>query len=316
MITALFLIRNVRNEKRFFMFTGSYVALITPFKQGVLDLEALCRLVEWHIEEGTDGLVPCGATGENFLLTPQEQKIVIRTITEIAKKRIQVIAGTSAISTTDTLSLIRQAEEFDIDGLMIVTPPYIKPTQAAIFEFYKTVSEESNTPIIVYDNPARSGVPIKDETILQLSTLKNIACLKDASGNLIRPAELEMQLPVNFTLLSGEDDTVFAFLAQGGKGIISVTANVAPRLVSEQCKAWESRDFKRVTEIRRLLTPLHKARACESVPVPVKYGASLLGLCRAEVRLPLQPITPTGAQQVEDAMVWAGLLPAQKASHG
>jgi 4-hydroxy-tetrahydrodipicolinate synthase len=168
----------------------------------------------------------------------------------------------------------------------------------------------------VYDNPARSCVPIKDETILQLSALKHIVCLKDASGNLVRPAELEMQLPPEFTMLSGEDDTVFPFLAQGGKGIISVTANVAPKLVSEQCKAWAARDLKRAAEIRRLLTPLHKARACESVPTTMKYGASLLGLCRTEVRLPLQPITAAGAQQIEDAMVWAGLLPAQKVNHG
>lgn len=298
------------------MFKGAWVALITPLKQGAIDLQAIYNLVEWHIEQGTQGLVACGCTGEGYCLSPEEQKTVIQAVMDAAKKRIPIIASASAITPNDTLMLAHQAEALGVDGLMVLTPPVVKPTQRALFEYFQVINDRVKTPIIIYDNPARTGTPIKNETVIKFARLANIVALKDSSADLVRLAELLPQLPKDFTVLSGDDFTTGGLYAYGGHGAISVTGNIAPRLMVDYWQAWQQGNIQRFVELGYVLAPLHKAVFCENSPAPSKYGASLLGLCRTEVRAPLQSITPTGAQQVEDAMAQAGLLNLKQFAHG
>ena len=270
------------------MIKGTYTALVTPFNsQNEIDIEALKNLVNWQIGQGIDGIVVCGSTGESFVLSTAEQTLAIKTVVEAANKRIPIIAGVSAIAPKDTIALAKNAEEFAVDGLMVVTPPYVKPTQQAIYDYFKQVHDATNTPIIIYDNPGRCGTSLSDDVVIKLAKLPRIVCLKDASGDLARPAILRGSLPNDFSLMSGEDATTPAFLAQGGDGVISVTANVAPNLVTAQCKAWNERDLQALAYIQTKLTPLHKAIFIESSPAPAKYALSTFKLCSPYVRAPL-----------------------------
>lgn len=298
------------------MFKGAFVAIVTPFKGKDVDVATLKRLVNFQLQQGIQGIVACGSTGESSMMTLEEQALVIKTVLDVVQRRVPVIAGVTAITPDAVLTQARQAEKLGVDGLMVAPPPYVKPTQQALYEHFKIIHDHTSTPMILYDVPGRCGVGIKDETVLALAQLEHIICMKDATGDLNRPVTLKAQLPQDFTLLTGEDAQTPAYLAQGGDGVISVTANVAPALVSAQCQSWFKGDLKTFGKVRDLLAPLHKAMFCESNPAPAKYGLSLYGLCSPEVRRPLTPLTSLGAQQVETAMSFAGLLTKTQAKNG
>ncbi len=303
------------------MFKGAYTALVTPFKDGNVDYEALHTLVDWQIDESIDGLVACGSTGEAFFLSHEEQKKVIQTVVKATNKRVPVIAGTSSMTLKETLELTQQAESIGVDGLMIVTPPYVKPTQEALYEYFKAIHNKTSTPLILYDNPGRSCRNLEDTTVLALAKLPRIQCLKDATGDLTRPSALLEHLPADFTLLSGEDATAPAYFAQGGVGVVSVSSNVAPNLVATQWKAWCEKDLERLSEIRTLLNPLHRAMFVDSNPAPAKYVLSQFGYCTPEVRQPLTPTTQSAQKIIDDAIQQAGLKHLytghlEAASHG
>jgi 4-hydroxy-tetrahydrodipicolinate synthase len=291
------------------MFKGSLVALITPFRSGKVDETAFQEHVAWQVGQGTHGFVPCGTTGESPALGDDEQRRLIGLCVEVAKaKRVPVIAGTGTNSTEHTIALTRQAKEAGADAALIVCPYYNKPTQEGLFQHYKTIHDSVDLPIIIYNIPGRSSVDMANATMARLAKLPNIVGVKDATNDLARPLRMRGEIAAGFCLLSGEDATAVAYLAQGGDGCISVTANVAPRLCSEMHEAWQRGDIKTVREINERLIPLHDALFAETSPAPVKYAASLLGRCTAEVRQPLWAIQPETQEKVQQAMRGAGLL--------
>jgi 4-hydroxy-tetrahydrodipicolinate synthase len=290
------------------MFKGSLVALITPFRDGGVDENAFQEHVAWQVGQGTHGLVPCGTTGESPTLGDDEHKRVIALCVEAAKGKAPVIAGSGTNSTEHTIELTRQAKAAGADAALIVCPYYNKPTQEGLFQHFKAVHDAVDLPIIIYNIPGRSVVDMSNGTMARLAKLPNIVGVKDATNDLARPLRMRGEIGAGFCLLSGEDATAVAYLAQGGDGCISVTANVAPRLCSEMHEAWQRGDVKTVREINERLIPLHDALFAETSPAPVKYAASLLGRCTAEVRQPLWAILPETQQRVQQAMRGAGLL--------
>jgi 4-hydroxy-tetrahydrodipicolinate synthase len=290
------------------MFKGSLVALITPFRDGGVDENAFQEHVAWQVGQGTHGLVPCGTTGESPTLGDDEHKRVIALCVEVAKGKAPVIAGSGTNSTEHTIELTRQAKAAGADAALIVCPYYNKPTQEGLFQHFKAVHDAVDLPIIIYNIPGRSVVDMTNGTMARLAKLPNIIGVKDATNDLARPLRMRGEIGVGFCLLSGEDATAVAYLAQGGDGCISVTANVAPRLCSEMHQAWQRGDVKTVREINERLIPLHDALFAETSPAPVKYAASLLGRCTTEVRQPLWAILPETQEKVKQAMRGAGLL--------
>ncbi|MDH3229634.1 MAG: 4-hydroxy-tetrahydrodipicolinate synthase [Alphaproteobacteria bacterium] len=290
------------------MFSGSITALITPFRDGKLDDKAFQEIVNWQIQEGSDGLVPVGTTGESPTLSHDEHKRVVALCLEVAKDKVPVIAGAGSNSTAEAIDLTRHAQEAGADAALIVTPYYNKPTQEGLYRHYEAIAAAVDIPIIIYNIPGRSIVDMSVDTMARLARLPNIVGVKDATADLARPLATRTTIGADFCQLSGEDATVGAFLAQGGHGCISVTSNVAPRLCSDLHKAWQARDYDGFAEIRDRLMPLHAALFCESSPGPVKYAASLLGKCTAETRLPLAPITDASRARVDQAMRSVGLL--------
>ncbi|MBI3441951.1 MAG: 4-hydroxy-tetrahydrodipicolinate synthase [Proteobacteria bacterium] len=294
------------------MFKGSIVALVTPFRKGKVDISTFQKLVEWHIASGTHGLVPCGTTGETPTLHDAEHKRLIDACIEATRGRVPVIAGTGSSSTERAVDLARYAQKSGADGLLVVTPYYNKPTQEGLYQHYKTINDAINIPIILYNVPGRTGVEISVETVVRLAALKNIAGIKDASIDLSRPLQLRVALGNEFIQLSGEDATVAAYLAQGGHGCISVTANVAPRLCSELHMYWQNKDYKNFERMRDMLLPLHKTLFIETSPAPAKYCLSRLGKCAEELRLPMVPVTSATRQRLDEAMEFAGLFKIAK----
>ncbi|OJX11002.1 MAG: 4-hydroxy-tetrahydrodipicolinate synthase [Caedibacter sp. 37-49] len=291
------------------MFKGSFVALITPFKENQIDYEALASLVEWHKQEGTHGIVVCGTTGEFSSLTPEEQHQILTVCLQTSQGKLPIIAGINAFTAKNAIELISQAYEAGAQGAMVVNPPYIKPTQEALYEFFKTIHDQTKLPLIIYNNPGRTGTLIATHTIARLSYLERVIGVKDSSGDLLSLLELRQLAKEDFTYLCGEDPMIVAFLAHGGHGCISVTANIAPKLCADLYNAWGNSNFKRMAEIRDLLAPLNKALFVEGNPVPIKYASSLLGLCRNEVRLPLLPASENAQSAIKTALEYAGLLP-------
>jgi 4-hydroxy-tetrahydrodipicolinate synthase len=290
------------------MFQGSIVALITPFKNGSIDEDAFRSFVDWQITEGTEGLVPCGTTGESPTLDHDEHMRVTEICIETANGRVPVIAGTGSNSTKEAVDLTQHAQEAGADGVLVVTPYYNKPTQEGLYQHYKTIHEESDIPIIIYNIPGRSVVDMNVETMRRLAELPRIVGVKDATQDLQRPVVTRQVIGPDFCQLSGEDGTALAFLAGGGAGCISVTANIAPRLCAMMHKAWRDRDIDGALDLQYRLNPVHMAMFCETSPGPVKYAASLMGLCEPDTRLPLAPILEASRGRVADAMRGAGLL--------
>jgi 4-hydroxy-tetrahydrodipicolinate synthase len=290
------------------MFKGSLVALITPFKNGAVDEKRFQRFVEWQIAEGTHGVIPCGTTGESPTLSHEEHKRVVELTVEVAKGKIPVIAGTGSNSTAEAIDFTRHAKKAGADAALVVTPYYNKPTQEGLYQHYKALTDAVDLPIIIYNIPARCVIDMSVATMARLAQLPNIVGVKDATNDLARPLRTRAAIGDDFSILSGEDVTVMAFLAQGGDGCISVTANLAPRACADMHEAWQKGDAARAMRINARLGPLHDALFCETSPAPVKFGASLLDKSTPEVRLPLVAATPQAQEQVRSAMRASGVL--------
>ena len=290
-------------------FAGSCTALVTPFKNGAVDADSFCKLVDFQIDNGTAGLVPVGTTGESPTLSHEEHDLVVELCIKQAAGRVPVIAGAGSNSTAEAVRLAEHAATAGADAVLIVSPYYNKPTQAGLYAHFAAVAAAVDVPVIVYDIPGRSIVRVNDDTLARLaSDFTNISGIKDATADLVRPTAVQNLLGNDFTQLSGEDATALPYLAAGGHGCISVTANIAPKLLSEMHATWWAGDIKTAQTIHRKLLPLHDAMFCEASPGPIKYAASLLGICAAETRLPLCEIAHSSKAQVKAGLVSAGLL--------
>jgi 4-hydroxy-tetrahydrodipicolinate synthase len=294
------------------MFKGSIVAIITPFKNGKLDEDTYISLIHYHLKNGTSGIVPAGTTGESPTLNNEEHKRVIELCVSECKGKIPVIAGTGSNSTKEAISLTKYAEKAGANAALVVTPYYNKPTQEGLYHHYKAISDESDIPIIIYNIPSRSVVDMSVDTMAKLFELKNIIGVKDATANLDRVDEQKKKIGNEFIQLSGEDATALEFNLRGGRGCISVTANIAPKLCSEFQEASVVKNnnnlLSRAKEINDQLMPLHNSLFIESNPSPVKYAANLLKLCSDEVRLPLVRVTLETRKKIRSAMEHANLI--------
>jgi 4-hydroxy-tetrahydrodipicolinate synthase len=293
------------------MFKGSNVALITPFKNNKLDVDSYIKLINFHLENGTNGLVPAGTTGESPTLSHDEHQKVIQLCVSETKNKVPVIAGTGSNSTGEAISLSKHAEKAGADGILIVTPYYNKPTQEGLYQHYKSINDNCGLPIIIYNIPSRSVVDMSVDTMARLFELKNIVGVKDATGDLNRVDQQKAKMGNEFIQLTGNDDNAFEFNKRGGVGSISVTANIAPKLCSEFQKFSKSNsdnEFKEAQRLDQMLQPLHKTLFIESNPSPVKYAAKLLSLCGDEVRLPLVRITTNSQEEVKKALSLAQLI--------
>ncbi len=293
------------------MFKGSNVALITPFKDNKLDIDAYIELIHFHIKNGTNGLVPAGTTGESPTLNHDEHQKVIELCINESKGKIPVIAGTGSNSTAEAISLTKHAEKVGANGALVVTPYYNKPTQEGLYQHYKSINDNCGIPIIIYNIPSRSVIDMTVDTMARLFELKNIVGVKDATGVLNRVDQQKEKMGNEFIQLTGEDANVLEFNKKGGVGCISVTANVAPKLCSDFQKFSLSKDksnLKEAEQINDNLQPLHKSLFLESNPSPVKYAAKLLKLCNDDVRLPLVKVTNPTKEAINKALVSLKLL--------
>ena len=293
------------------MFKGSNVALITPFKNNELDEETYIKLINFHLENGTNGLVPAGTTGESPTLSHSEHEKVIELCINESNGKIPVIAGTGSNSTEEAISLTKHAEKVGADGALVVTPYYNKPTQEGLYQHYKAINDNTGLPIIIYNIPGRCVIDMSVDTMARLFELKNIAGVKDATGDLNRLDQTIKKLGPDFIQLTGEDGLAFEFNKRGGVGIISVTANIAPKLCSDMQKFSKSdsdNEIKEAERIDSLLQPVHKSLFAESNPAPVKFAAKLLGLCDDAVRLPLVKIMDETKLKVKNSLVSAKLI--------
>lgn len=293
------------------MFNGSIVALATPMhNDGTIDEAALGRLVEWQVGCGSSGLVAVGTTGESPTLTHAEHMRVVDVVVEAAAGRVRVIAGAGSNSTAEAASLARHAKEAGADGCLVVTPYYNKPTQEGLRLHFEAVADAADLPVLIYNIPSRSVVDMSVATMAALSRHPNIVGVKDSTQNLMRPLLTRRACGAGFTQLSGEDGTVVSFLAAGGDGCISVTANVAPALCAELHAAWREGMTERAIELQDRLLPLHEALFCETNPAPVKYALSRLHPIDPLCRLPIAPLTAAGRAAVDAALSEVGIGPA------
>ncbi len=290
------------------MFSGSIVALLTPFKNGKVDEKAFQSFVDWQINQGTNGLVPVGTTGESPTLSHEEHMRVVELCIEAAAGRVPVMAGAGSNSTAEAIALTRLAKQAGADAVLSVTPYYNKPTQEGLYQHYKAIHDAAEIPIFIYNIPGRSVVDMSVATMARLAKLPNIVGVKDATADLTRPLRTRLEIGPDFCQLSGEDATVVGFLAQGGHGCITVTGNVAPAQSAQLHAAWRAKDWAAVERLRDQLMPLHHAMFLEANPAPVKYAASLLGLCSEETRLPIVPVTEPTRVAIREAMIKAGVL--------
>lgn len=289
------------------MFKGSITALITPFRNNEVDWAAFEKIVEWQIDSGTHGLVPCGTTGESPTLSHEEHRAIVERCIKIVAGRIPVIAGTGSNSTREAIDLTKHAQKAGADAALVVTPYYNKPSQDGLYAHYKALHDATDIPIIIYNIPGRSVIDMSIDTMCRLAELPRIVGVKDATADLARPLNLRNRLGDSFCQLSGEDATATGFLAQGGHGCISVASNVAPALCAQMQDAWASGDLATMASRRDRLGPLHKALFCETSPAPVKYGMSVLGFGTEDVRLPLVPASANARAAMDEAMTFAGL---------
>ena len=293
------------------MFKGSNVALITPFKDNKLDIDAYIKLIHFHLDNGTNGLVPAGTTGESPTLSHDEHEKVIELCIGESKGKIPVIAGTGSNSTSEAISLTKHAEKVGADGALVVTPYYNKPTQEGLYQHYKAINDNTNLPIIIYNIPSRCVIDMSVDTMARLFELKNIVGVKDATGDPERISNTLKKLGPEFIQLTGEDGFAYEFNKRGGVGIISVTANIAPKLCSDFQKYSKSKtdnEIKEAERIDQILQPLHKSLFIESNPAPVKFAAKLLGLCDDEIRLPLVKIKKETELKVKETLASAKLI--------
>ena len=290
------------------LFHSSYTALLTPFKDNKVDYSSYKELIDFQINNGTHGLVPVGTTGESPTLSHDEHKKLIEVCIEQSNGRVPVIAGAGSNSTSEAVDFVKHACSAGADGLLVVTPYYNKPTQSGLLAHYNELIKHTSKPIIIYDIPGRSVIQMTDETMAKLAQDQFIVGVKDATADLTRPTRLQNVISDDFIQLSGEDGTALAYLAAGGHGCISVTANIAPKLLSRMHNAWRQGDINTAQEINKKLMPLHDALFCETSPGPLKYAASLLGICSSDARLPIVEIEEDSKLKVKNALKQTGMI--------
>ncbi len=291
------------------MFKGSIVAIVTPFKDNRVDENALGDLIEWHISEGTNAIVPCGTTGESATLDYDEHYRVIEFTIEAVNRRIPVIAGTGANSTEETIMMTKRAKEMGADGALLVTPYYNKPTQEGLYRHYKEIAERVDIPLVLYNVPSRTGVNLLPQTVARLATeINNIVAIKEATGDMKQVSEVIRLCGERITVLSGDDFTTFTLMALGGKGVISVSANVAPADVSAMYRAWEAGDIEEARKLHFKLEPLNKAMFLETNPIPVKTALSMMGRIKEELRLPLCQMSDENREKLKKTLLDYGIL--------
>lgn len=288
------------------MFTGSIVALVTPFKDGLIDYDKLGELVEYQIENGTNGIIPCGTTGESPTLSHSEHGEVVSRVIEIAGGRVPVIAGTGSNNTKEAISLTRHAKEAGADGSLMVMPYYNKPTQEGLYEHFRVISEEVDIPIIIYNVPSRTGISIAPETVARLYELKNIVAIKEASGSIDQTSHILYLCDI--TVLSGDDSLTLPIMSVGGKGVVSVVANILPREVSELVSSFLNGEIERSMQIHKSLFPICRAMFIETNPIPVKTAMRLLGRLNGEMRLPLCKMSDAHEKQLQNALEAYGII--------
>jgi 4-hydroxy-tetrahydrodipicolinate synthase len=270
----------------YFMNTNTYTALVTPFKNNQIDEKAFSNLIEFQIKNGVDGIVPCGTTGESPTLSHEEHNRLVEIAVKVANKKVKVMAGTGSNSTSEAIAMTNHAKKIGVDSCLIVAPYYNKPTQEGLYQHFKELNK-CGIPLIIYNIPGRSVINISDQTLARIAELENVIGIKDATGDLARVATLKLLVKKDFLFLSGEDATAVGFNAMGGNGIISVTSNILPKMVSDLQKATALGDYKKAVAIQDQLTNFHSAMFCETNPIPVKFALSLMGFCENEIRLPL-----------------------------
>lgn len=290
------------------MFQGSITALITPFKDGAVDEAAFQSFVEWQIEQGSHGLVPCGTTGESPTLTHDEHNRVVDLCVDAAAGRVPVIAGTGSNSTDEAIALTQHAKKSGADAALVVTPYYNKPTQDGLYAHYAAIHDAAQLPLIIYNIPSRSAVNMTTETMAKLGELPMVIGVKDASGDIARVSAMRLLLGSDFCQLSGDDAAALAVMAHGGHGCISVTANVAPRMCAQFQDLCLAGDFASALALHDRLMVLHTSMFLETSPAPVKYAASLLGMCTGDLRLPMVPVSKDSKDRIRAALTFIGVL--------
>lgn len=290
------------------MFKGSIVAIVTPFRDGKIDEEALANLIEWHIKEGTHGIVPCGTTGEASTLDYEEHYRVIEITVKVVNRRIPVIAGTGSNSTEEAIMITKKAEQLGADAALVVTPYYNKPTQEGLYLHYKEIADKTGLPLILYNVPGRTAVNMLPQTVARLAEHPRIVGIKEASGDMKQVSEIIRLCGDKITVLSGDDFTNLTLLALGGKGAISVTANICPKDMAELFNAWERGDIDTARKLHYKLEPLNKAMFIETNPIPVKTALAMMGKIKEEFRLPLCEMSQSNKEKLAEILRSAGLI--------
>ncbi len=291
------------------MLQGSQVAIVTPmFDDGSLDLEALCALIDWHVEAGTDGIVIVGTTGESPTVDVDEHCLLIKTTVEHVKGRVAVVAGTGANSTSEAIALTAKAKALGVDACLLVTPYYNKPTQEGMYQHFAAVAAAVDIPQILYNVPGRTSCDMSNDTVVRLAAIKNIVGIKDATGGIERGTDLLLRAPKDFAIYSGDDATGMALMLLGGHGVISVTANVAPKLMHEMCVAAMAGEVKKACEINAKLFALHQKLFIEPNPIPVKWVLQQMGLIKTGIRLPMVNLSEQYHDVMRSAMRQAALV--------
>lgn len=290
------------------MFKGSIVAIVTPFKNNKLDEKALSDLIEWHIAEGTNAIVPCGTTGESATLNYDEHYRVIELTIQVVNKRVPVIAGTGANSTSETIMMTEKAKKLGADGALLVVPYYNKPTQEGLYRHYEAIAENVDIPIVLYNVPGRTALNMLPQTVARLAEIKNIVAIKEATGDMTQVSEILRLCSDKLAVLSGDDFTTFPLMALGGKGTISVSANVAPNDVSEMCRALEEGNIDQARKLHFKLEPLNKGMFIETNPISVKTALGLMGKIQDEVRLPMCPMSSDNKDKLKNIIKNYGLI--------
>jgi len=290
------------------MFKGSIVALVTPFRNGAVDEKALSELIEWHISEGTNGIVPCGTTGESATLTYEEHYSVIKATIEVVNKRVPVIAGTGANSTDETIIMTQEAKKLGADAALLVAPYYNKPTQEGLYRHYRAVAEAVDLPLVLYNVPGRTAVNILPPTVERLAEIENIVAIKEATGDMKQVSEVLRRCGDRISVLSGDDFTTYTLLALGGNGVISVTANVMPKEVSRMCALYEEGLHDDARQLHFKLEPLNAAMFLETNPIPVKTALSMMGRITGELRLPLCEMSEANKNNLRQVLHSYGLV--------
>lgn len=290
------------------MFSGSMVALVTPFKDGGVDWQSLEGLVDFHIKNGTNGIVPCGTTGESATLDHVEHHDVIKAVVKAVKKRVPVIAGTGSNSTQEAIDLTIGAERAGADGALLISPYYNRPMQEGIYQHYKKVASSVGIPLIIYNIPARTGSKIEPETLARLAEIKNIAGVKEATGSVDQAIDVLRLCGDRLAVYSGEDSLTYSLMALGGKGVISTVANIAPKDMSDLTQACLKGDWETGRKLQFKLVPLIRAVFLETNPIPIKTALSLMGKCRGDLRLPLTPMSEGNLNKLRQAMTDFGLI--------